>query len=653
MPKKPFNSPISNGASSFSRNFYFDRAPGKSIAQNTIPNRPRVSFKKQSRSGSKHDDRRLRTAMLDHLDGDITMSSGSNNNNGRHIIFRGRGRGSLIGGRRSPVSQRGSRLPQHTGGRLRQSLLGDCSWYKIQIIYGQKYEKDFIINNLLSYISPDTFTPIMYKVVGQDAIFYVDDQKAATNLINCDRRITTSDGFKISVKVRPGYPNCEVDDAVKERMKLAMAKRYVAETNALDLTQFHLDPELVQDYFCALFRPMMLIAVLNIVAEVIPNLHALNLSNNKLNIIERLNVLSKKFPNLKILYIGDNKIKEINQIDVLKDLNLEELQLKGNPLCNKYKTRNDDYISDVRKRFPKLLRLDGTELPRPILFDIADEGVVLPPTKSMFLNDPRAEKVAIQFMQQYFTIFDGDSRQPLLDAYHENANFSLTIAPSSQIQKFNKYLSDNRNLFRTSEPTRRRKLLKQGRLPIVSFISEMPKTQHYFNSFTMDISLVTELLMLITVTGCFKELDTKDQLIRAFNRTFIIVPEGSGYCIKNEQLHLAHPTVEQEKQAQSDRPIATTSSSQTQQEQSNATMTLQPQMPGPSQLGLQPSTSAAGEPSLEIQQQMTMMLSQQSNMNLEWSLKCLKEVQWNYDTALSAFNDFFKRGEIPPAAFQK
>lgn len=159
--------------------------------------------------------------------------------------------------------------------------------------------------------------------------------------------------------------------------------------------------------------------------------------------------------------------------------------------------------------------------------------------------------------------------------------------------------------------------------------------------------------MLITVTGCFKELDTKDQLIRSFNRTFIIVPEGSGYCIKNEQLHLAYPTTEQEKQAQSNRPLATTSSSQTQQEQSNATMAQQSQMPGPSQLELQPSTSAAGEPSLEIQQQMTMMLSQQSNMNLEWSLKCLKEVQWNYDTALAAFNDFFKRGEIPPAAFQK
>lgn len=52
----------------------------------------------------------------------------------------------------------------------------------------------------------------------------------------------------------------------------------------------------------------MLMAVLEIVAEHIPTLAALNLEGNKLHIIERLNVLNKKFPRLKILYLGDNKV---------------------------------------------------------------------------------------------------------------------------------------------------------------------------------------------------------------------------------------------------------------------------------------------------------------------------------------------------------
>jgi len=66
--------------------------------------------------------------------------------------------------------------------------------------------------------------------------------------------------------------------------------------------------DLYSDYFCALFHPIMLMTVLDIVAEHIPNLEALNLEGNKLQNIERLCVLTKKFLKLKILYIGDNKV---------------------------------------------------------------------------------------------------------------------------------------------------------------------------------------------------------------------------------------------------------------------------------------------------------------------------------------------------------
>jgi len=69
--------------------------------------------------------------------------------------------------------------------------------------------------------------------------------------------------------------------------------------------------DLIADYFCALFRPVMLMAVLDIVAEHIPGLEALNLEGNKLQNVERLSILSKKFPKLKILYISDNKVSII------------------------------------------------------------------------------------------------------------------------------------------------------------------------------------------------------------------------------------------------------------------------------------------------------------------------------------------------------
>jgi len=38
------------------------------------------------------------------------------------------------------------------------------------------------------------------------------------------------------------------------------------------------------------------------------------------------------------------QIREIHQLDAIKDLKLDELKLTGNPVCNKYKSRQNDYI---------------------------------------------------------------------------------------------------------------------------------------------------------------------------------------------------------------------------------------------------------------------------------------------------------------------
>lgn len=142
-------------------------------------------------------------------------------------------------------------------------------------------------------------------------------------------------------------------------------------------------------------------------------------------------------------------------------------------------------------------------------------------------------------------------------------------------------------------------------------------------------------MMLITVTGLFKELDKKEQPIRYFNRTFLIVPEGSGYCIRNEQLHISQPIDAQLKQLNS-QPEAQMTDSGSQIPSSSGT-----------------AKSLPVQLSEDVKQQMTMTLSQQTNMNLEWSLKCLEEVLWNYDNALSAFQEFYKRGQIPAEAFNK
>ncbi|XP_018397771.1 PREDICTED: nuclear RNA export factor 1-like, partial [Cyphomyrmex costatus] len=299
----------------------------------------RVSFKTHTPNNL------ARNLTFVNLDDDIPMTS---NNNSRQVIMnsnnreRGERWRTVPRGRNSPMPNRNFKGGQ--SGPRRLPPLRESNWYRVSIPYGQKYERDFIINTLLNYIAPNVFVPIVYKTSAIDASFYIDDYKTAIALQNCDYKITMSDGFKLQVKVKPGFPIYDIDDKLKERLKQAMVKRYVQDTNALNLSKFYLDPDLCSDYFCVLFHPVMMKTVLDIVAEHIPNLEALNLEGNKLQNIERLSILTKKFSKLKILYIGDNKIRDIHQLDAIKDLKLEELKLTGNPVCNKYKSRQNDYV---------------------------------------------------------------------------------------------------------------------------------------------------------------------------------------------------------------------------------------------------------------------------------------------------------------------
>lgn len=133
-------------------------------------------------------------------------------------------------------------------------------------------------------------------------------------------------------------------------------------------------------------------------------------------------------------------------------------------------------------------------MPPPIGFDIENE-VPLPASQQTFLCTQEGQGIVRQFLEQYFTIFDSGNRQSLLQAYHENALFSLTMAyPYGQRQNsawLDWYATESRNLQRVQNTERRRALLKQGQLAVVSYLSDMPSTKHDLHSFTVDLTLYT------------------------------------------------------------------------------------------------------------------------------------------------------------------
>ncbi|XP_028162399.1 nuclear RNA export factor 1 [Ostrinia furnacalis] len=586
-------------------------------------NTRRVSFKPGTNKG-KQKFRNWNDAKLNLLDDDIDMGANSGQGpNNRKSHYRGRGGR----GANSPIP-RGGGVPK------KRFIVGLLPWYQIIIPYGAKHDKDVILKTLLSFISPEIFIPHYYKINGNAAVFYVDDVKIAEKLFNADRKITMPDGFKLVVIVRNAVPNVSIDDDMKEKMKLTMAKRYNPATKALDLTKFHADPDL-SDIFCALSRPMIMLAAIDIIAENIPDLEALNLNDNKLHGIEHLKILSSKFKSLKILYMGDNRIPFLGSLDALKALPLVELYLKGNPLVNRFND-HEIYVSDVRKKFPKLTRLDGADLPPSIGFDVADD-VNLPPRQQSFLVNPSGQDLVREFLTQYYAIYDSESRQALLEAYHEHAIMSLTCSylsndnRNSNITRLNSYLPNSRNIIRMTEREYRRRYLKTGRLQVVTLLSEFPKTTHDLMGFAVDLLVYTPAMIVLSMNGVFKETTTNGNPTRSFHRTFVIVPNAAGgFSIINDMLFITNTTKEQEEKA-----FATGA----------------PETPAPAPAAMAVPMAASSAP--DAQKAMLAMLSQQTGMNDHWSVNCLQETGWDLQRALFIFNQLNSEGKIPPDAFVK
>lgn len=144
-------------------------------------------------------------------------------------------------------------------------------------------------------------------------MFFVDDVRVAETLLNADRVLTMPDGFKMLIRVRNSIPHVQIDENLKEKMKHAMEKRYTPATKALNLSKFHSDDDL-RDIFCALFRPTILLAAIDIISENIPDLEALNLDDNKIHLLDHLKCLASKLPFLKILHMANNKVKMLTAI---------------------------------------------------------------------------------------------------------------------------------------------------------------------------------------------------------------------------------------------------------------------------------------------------------------------------------------------------
>ncbi|KAL4623006.1 nuclear RNA export factor 1 isoform X1, partial [Arapaima gigas] len=562
-------------------------------------------------------------ARLEDDDGDVAMNDSSSQDGSSNPY----GRQNRRGNNRFDRDRRGGNEGGHrTGGGGAGAGGGGGggrrSWFKMTIPHGKKYDKKWLLTALQNLCSMP-FTPVHYHTEGNRVQFYIDDASTANALSKVSRKITDTEGYKVSVLMNPCPPPSFILTELKledlEHLKQCMANRFDGSQQALDLNSIRTDPDLVsQNIEVVLNRKNCMQAVIKIIEENIPELASLNLSNNRLYKLDDLAELVGKVPNLKTLNLSQNELKTERELDKVKGFKLVELWLDRNPLCDYFKDQAS-YVSAVRERFPRLLKLDGHDLPPPIGFDV-EAPTTLPPCKGSYFFSDEIKSLILRFLQQYYSIYDSGDRQPLLDAYHDGASFSLSIPFSIQNPSrcsLGEYHKDSRNIKKLKDPTTRFRLLKHTRLNVVAFLNELPKTQHDIASFTVDVSTY----MVTENSATFLFLSLHCNLCK--HSSCLLIPSPSIFislCIVNDELFVRNATTEEIRKAFA-APAPTPSSSPV------------------------PTLSAP-------QQEMLSSFSQKSGMNLEWSQKCLQDNDWDFNRAAQIFTQLKAEGKIPDVAFK-
>ncbi|XP_040855478.1 nuclear RNA export factor 2-like [Ochotona curzoniae] len=510
---------------------------------------------------------------------------------------------------------------------MREEIEDEMSpcWFKVTIPHGRNYNKTWLVNSIQNECAVN-FTPVDFHYSHNQARFFVQNSITAFALKNVSRKICDNENRKIPIFVHRSSVPYSVKNQLKpeemQYLKLTLNKRYDASQQALDLRNLRFDPGLViHNIDMILNRRHCMDATLKIIEGNFPELLSLNLRGNKLYQLDGLCDITEKAPKVRILNLSKNELKTVFELDKVKELKLEELWLEGNPLCDTF-PNHTAYVSAIQRCFPDLLRLDGQEIASSIDINVAPSELVQP-CKEMPKDIEVLKSLVLEFLQQYYSIYDHGDRRSLLGAYHEEACFSLTIPVKSTDQVPNglcEYLKNSRDIMNAKDPYLRRQLLKHPNHHIVDTLSLLPKTRHDLKSFSIDMWLYTEMMLCFSVSGVFEgESDSQDSAFE-FTRTFTAV-SGDSFSLRIVNDHL----------------VVSGISTRTPQ----STVSIPEDTPSSSSI---PILS-------ELQQQMVQSFSTQSGMKFEWSQKCLEENGWDYTRAAQNFINL--QGSIPKEAFNQ
>ncbi|XP_061266727.1 nuclear RNA export factor 3-like isoform X2 [Bos javanicus] len=430
------------------------------------------------------------------------------------------------------------------------------SWFKIIIPFDIKYDEKWLMNLIQKKCSVP-FTAVEFHYEKMQAQFFVENANVACALKNVSGKIFNEDNEKISIFVEP----CDAPQSVQktltseklEQIKLTMNKPYDACQQALDIQRLRFGPGMATVVTAGQFpgylitrgigmtwnRRNSMAASLHVYPGIRPMLSSLYLSNKKPYLVHGLSTIMEISSTMENLNLSNTEVKIAGEMDKGHQLEPEGMCADRSAVCTTFRDKSTN-MSTLLELFPRLLSLDGQETLSGSKCAV-EAPKCLPMYKGSFFGSDQVNSQILQFLQHYYLIHDYGDRQGLLGFYHEEACFFLTIpfhSKDSGLSSMCAYFLDNRNMKTLKDPNPRVQMMKHTKHDIVRALCALPKTQHDFSSFEVDMCFHTETMFCFSVSGVFKEVEGISQgCVCAFTRTFTTTPtSSSSFCIVNDEL---------------------------------------------------------------------------------------------------------------------
>lgn len=460
----------------------------------------------------------------------------------------------------------------------------------------------------------------------------------------------------------------------KSRMTMILGKRYYPDTKLLDLSKLGNDPDLLamgifnststeSKFFPALMKVWEMGFTSS--AQRREAVDSVSLAHNQLANISVVTTLAQTVPDIKNLDLSNNNFKDANAISGWrwKFRNLEFLDLTGNSF-----SADPSFKDTMLKWYPKLRILNNVEV--RTAEEIAAQKKTPIPVQAPYFQDE--SQIAENFIRAFFVNYDNNRNDLLSGVYDNSSTFSLNIntqAPKAQQTEaagWDPYIKKSRNLLKISHLPARMSRIYVGADKIRELWNTLPQTRHPDmaarpDEYLIECHQVQGLPdptgqsptgvggLMVMVHGKFEESIGGKVETRSFDRTFILGPGGGvgGIRVVNEILCLraygGHEAWSPEGQAipqaihqaiPQDIPQAIP--------QAIAPAPTPPAAPPVAQPGFPAGygAPAPGKTDAQVQQeQLVAQISAKSGMTLQFSEMALSGNGWNLDAAWKNFEE--------------